>query len=57
MTPVGDDLVVSAADGIVSKITEVKPPAELDMGDEEMILVSVVLNIFNVHVNRMPASG
>tara|TARA_B110000503_G_C7124364_1_gene403914 strand:- start:1026 stop:1721 length:696 start_codon:yes stop_codon:yes gene_type:complete len=57
MTPVGDDLVISAADGIVSKITEVKPPAELDMGDEEMILVSVFLNIFNVHINRMPASG
>jgi phosphatidylserine decarboxylase len=41
MTPVGDDLVISAADGIVSKITEVKPPAELGMGDDEMIRVSV----------------
>jgi phosphatidylserine decarboxylase len=57
MTPVGDDLVISAADGIVSKITEVKPPAELGMGDDEMIRVSVFLNIFNVHINRMPASG
>jgi phosphatidylserine decarboxylase len=57
MTPVGDNLVISAADGVVSKITEVTPPAELEMGDEEMIRVSVFLNIFNVHINRMPASG
>lgn len=57
MTPVGDDLVISAADGIVSKITEAVPPVELNMGIEEMIRVSVFLNIFNVHINRMPASG
>ena len=57
MTPVGDDLVISAADGIVQKITEAVPPAELDLGDEEMIRVSVFLNVFNVHINRIPASG
>ena len=57
MTPVGDDLVISAADGIVQKIKEVAPPSELDLGDNEMIRVSVFLNIFNVHVNRIPASG
>ena len=57
MTPVGDDLVISAADGIVQKIKEVVPPSELDLGDSEMIRVSVFLNIFNVHVNRIPASG
>jgi len=57
MTPVGDDLVISAADGIVQKIREVVPPSELDLGDSEMIRVSVFLNIFNVHVNRIPASG
>lgn len=57
MTPVGDDLVISAADGIVQKIEKVVPQSELDLGDSEMIRVSVFLNIFNVHVNRIPASG
>lgn len=57
MTPVGDDLVISAADGVVQKITECVPPAELDLGDKEMIRVSVFLNVFNVHINRIPADG
>ena len=57
MTPVGENLVISAADGIVSSIIETTPPAELNMGDEEMIRVSVFLNIFNVHIQRMPANG
>ena len=45
VTPVGDDLVISAADGVVQKINEVIPPAELNLGNEEMIRVSVFLNI------------
>jgi len=57
MTPLGDNLVISAADGVVQAIKEVSPPAELDMGDEDMIRVSVFLNIFNVHINRLPADG
>ncbi len=57
MTPVGDDLVISAADGVVTSITETVAPAELDMGDQEMIRVSVFLSVFNVHINRIPASG
>ena len=39
VTPVGDDLIISAADGIVQKITEVIPPVELNLGNEEMIRV------------------
>lgn len=57
VTPIGDDLVISAADGVVQKITEVIPPSELDLGDKEMLRVSVFLNIFNVHINRVPACG
>jgi phosphatidylserine decarboxylase len=56
-TPVGDDLIVSPADGIVQSITESVPPAELGLGDVEMTKVSIFLNIFNVHVNRVPANG
>ncbi len=56
-TPVNDNLVISPADGIVQSIKEVQPPVELGLGEEEMIRVSVFLNIFNVHVNRVPVSG
>ncbi len=57
VTPVGDDLIISVADGIVQKITKVIPPLELDLGNSEIIRISVFLNIFNVHINRVPASG
>lgn len=57
VTPLGDNLVISAADGVVSKITEASPPTELNMGNEKMLRVSVFLNIFNVHINRVPANG
>lgn len=55
--PINNDLIVSPADGIVQEIKEAVPPAELGLGNEEMIRVSIFLNIFNVHVNRVPASG
>jgi phosphatidylserine decarboxylase len=57
IVPVGEDLIVSPADGVVQKIEEVAPPINLDMGSEPRIRVSIFLNVFNVHVNRVPASG
>jgi phosphatidylserine decarboxylase len=57
LTPSNDNLIIAAADGIVQSIKEISPPAELNLGDEEMIRISIFLNIFNVHVNRIPASG
>ena len=57
VTPINDSFIISPADGIVQAIKEVTPPSELGLGDEEMIRVSVFLNIFNVHINRIPASG
>lgn len=56
-TPIGEGLVVSPADGTVQKISEAIPPVELGLGNEEMIKISIFLNIFNVHVNRIPATG
>jgi phosphatidylserine decarboxylase len=50
-------LIVSPADGRVSMITFAAPPPELGMGPEPMLRVSIFLNIFNVHVNRVPADG
>ena len=53
----GGGLVVSPADGLVSQIGMAPPPAELDMGGEALMRVSVFLSVFDVHVNRVPASG
>jgi phosphatidylserine decarboxylase len=57
MVPQEENIVVAPADGIVQKITEDEPPEELKIGEEKMLRVSIFLNIFNVHVNRIPASG
>jgi phosphatidylserine decarboxylase len=57
VTPQDDSLIISPADGVVQLITKVPPPAELDMGSEPVTRVSVFLNVFNVHVNRVPAGG
>ncbi|WP_347938564.1 phosphatidylserine decarboxylase [Rickettsia oklahomensis] len=55
--PINDDLVISPADGIIQEIKEALPPPELGCGDVAMIRVSIFLNIFNVHVNRIPVNG
>lgn len=57
VTPEGDHWVVSPADGVVSMITFAPPPPELELGEEPLTRVSIFLNVFNVHVNRVPCSG
>jgi phosphatidylserine decarboxylase len=59
--PTKEGLIISPADGLVSQIKKnVTLPIELDI-DEEMTndytQVSVFLNVFNVHVNRVPFAG
>ena len=57
MIPQNDALVLSPADGVVSLIEEVVPPAELGLGQEPVTRVSVFMNVFNCHVNRAPIAG
>ncbi len=57
VVPTREGLMVSPADGKVVKVVKVVPPAEYDMGDHEVWRISVFLNIFNVHVNRIPLAG
>lgn len=57
VTPLREGLVISPADGVVSLIEAVAPPAELGMGDEALTRVSVFMNVFNCHVNRAPVAG
>lgn len=55
--PQSAGLITSPADGVVSLITLMPPPAELDLGDEPRVRVSVFMNVFNCHVNRAPIGG
>ena len=57
VTPVREGLVISPADGVVQMIVTAPPPIELNMGDEALTRISIFMNVFNVHVNRIPASG
>ena len=52
ITPMRDNLIISPADGKIVKVVEIKDP---DVGDAK--LVSIFLNVFNVHVNRVPIDG
>ncbi len=55
--PLGEGLVLSPADGVVSLIEPAVPPAELGLGPQPLTRVSVFMSVFNCHVNRMPAEG
>ena len=55
--PQGAGLVVSPADGVISLIERAVPPAELGMGPEALMRVSVFMSVFNCHVNRVPVAG
>lgn len=57
MVPDAPGLIVAPADGIVLPINLHVPPAELGMGDAPRKRISIFMNVFNVHVNRVPASG
>ena len=55
--PTREGLLVSPADGVVQMIERAVPPQELELGNDPMLRISVFLNVFNVHVNRVPLSG
>lgn len=55
--PENAGLLVSPADGVVSLIERAVPPAELGMGPEPLVRVSVFMSVFNCHVNRAPIAG
>jgi phosphatidylserine decarboxylase len=57
VTPLRDGLVISPADGRVSAIEKVRPPAEMGLGEAERVRVSIFLNVFDVHINRAPVAG
>jgi phosphatidylserine decarboxylase len=57
VVPTREGLVVSPADGKVVSVTEAIPPADLGLGAAPLTRISVFLNVFDVHVNRVPIAG
>lgn len=57
VTPQIKDVVVSPADGTVQMITRVAGPEELGLNNKTFNRISIFMSVFNVHVNRAPASG
>jgi phosphatidylserine decarboxylase len=61
VTPQGEGLIVSPADGLVTMIQRVPLPRELagpnGLGEEPRVRVSVFMSVFDVHINRTPISG
>ena len=55
---IGDDkFLVSPADGLVTDISEKSGPEELRLENTSYTKISIFMNVFNCHVNRVPTSG
>ena len=55
--PPGENLLISPADGKLLPTIEAVPPAELGLGPQPRRRLSIFMDVFSVHVNRMPLSG
>ena len=51
VVPLGDDILVSPADGLITNISQYKE------GKKSYTKVSIFLSVFNVHIQRLPVSG
>ena len=52
-----DKYLVSPADGLITNISEVSGPIELNLENKSFTKISIFMNVFNCHVNRTPCSG
>lgn len=66
VVPQGESLIVAPADGLVTLISQVPPPRELQgpdgnglpgLGSEPVSRISIFMSVFDVHINRAPAGG
>src|SRR3990167_3022413 len=66
VVPQDSNAIVSPADGLVSLIMEIEPPAEMQVVDASgrrglspgpVTRVSIFMSVFDVHINRAPIGG
>jgi phosphatidylserine decarboxylase len=55
--PPAANLILSPADGKLLAPMRAIPPMELGLGPAERLRLSIFMNVFNVHVNRVPCDG
>ena len=56
--PINDEnYLLSPADGVISQIIETSGPSEMGLENKKFTRVSIFMNVFNCHVNRVPTSG
>ena len=56
--PINDEnYLLSPADGVISQIIQTNGPNELGLESKKFTRVSIFMNVFNCHVNRVPSSG
>ena len=56
--PINDEsYLVSPADGLITDISERSGPEELRLENTTYTRVSIFMNVFNCHVNRIPTNG
>lgn len=56
-TPPAGKGIICPADGKLLPIVNAEPPSELGMEPGARIRLSIFMNVFDVHVNRIPANG
>jgi phosphatidylserine decarboxylase len=60
-TPKNDKMIIAPADGLITMIAKVPPPAELrgpdGLADGDYQRVSIFMSVFDVHINRSPIAG
>ena len=52
-----DNYLVSPADGEIIKLEEVNGPSELGLENKKFKKISIFMNVFDCHVNRIPCTG
>jgi phosphatidylserine decarboxylase len=57
VTPVREGVLVSPADGKVSRVINAVPPKELNLGEAPLPRISIFMSVFDCHVNRSPVAG
>jgi phosphatidylserine decarboxylase len=66
VVPQSDNAIIAPADGLVTLISEVEPPIELQIDDGTgqpglsagpVMRISIFMSVFDVHINRAPVGG
>ena len=57
VTPEREGLVIAPADGVICALEKLPWPKELRAKGPAVWRVSIFMNVFNVHINRIPIAG